>query len=290
MIKQALQTGEDIKDNIMIGSAYVSLARLEFQKGNNDLYIPLAKKAIAIIEKPSEWQQNNGYKEMEYTFCISCSGNEFRLAELYMGMIFFQKNKTEVAEYLNLAISHYEKAGANSDIMGNAYMRYAIMVGVRTNTETAVEYFKKAIPHFELSGNKQQELNATTMVCASYWTVGDYENGFEYSKKSVGLAEKFAKHNVPELSKVLLGRAYYWMGRFYSAAGDYETALKVTRKGQSYFSENPGWKGNWSALMGDIYRCLKNYDSSMHYLSSFEKGSEPSNGKLYLAILYTDLK
>ena len=169
-------------------------------------------------------------------------------------------------------------------------MRYAIMVGVRTNTETAVEYFKKAIPHFELSGNKQQELNATTMVCASYWTVGDYENGFEYSKKSVGLAEKFAKHNVPELSKVLLGRAYYWMGRFYSAAGDYETALKVTRKGQSYFSENPGWKGNWSALMGDIYRCLKNYDSSMHYLSSFEKGSEPSNGKLYLAILYTDLK
>lgn len=42
--------------------------------------------------------------------------------------------------------------------------------------------------------------------------------------------------------------------------------------------------------MGDIYRSMKKYDSAMYYLASFEKASEPSNGKLYLSILYTDLK
>ena len=42
--------------------------------------------------------------------------------------------------------------------------------------------------------------------------------------------------------------------------------------------------------MGDIYRRMKNYDSSMYYLAVFEKDTEPSNGKLYLSLLYTDLK
>ena len=227
---------------------------------------------------------------MEFTLCADCKLVEIRLAWLFMDMIFLQKDSKENEQYLNFAISHYKKAGANSDIIGETYMRYARMVGVNTNSETAVEYFRKAIPHYQLSGNKQQELTATTMVAASYWVIGDLEKGFEYSKKSVSLAEKLANEKPADLRKTDLGKAYYWMGRFYAAAGDYETALKVTKMGQGYFSDHPGQKVFWSASMGDIYRRMKNYDSSMYYLAAFEKGTEPSNGKLYLSILYTDLK
>ncbi len=292
LIKEVMQIGEELGDNIMIGSAY-SFAGWVEKNGvivSTEKAIFFIKMAIASFEKSLKTSQSDGYKEMEFTFCPDCKKVELRIAWLYMDLIHLQKDNKENEQYLNLAISYSEKAGANSEMIGKTYMRYGIWVGGGTTTETGLEYFKKAIPHFQLSGNKQEELEAITMVASRYWYTGDLEKGFEYSKKSVSLAEKIAKEKPANLIKVELGKAYFWMGRYYDAAGDYETALKVTRKGEGYFSDNPWEKSRWSSLMGDIYRHMKNYDSSMYYLAAFEKDTQTQHGKMYLSILYIDLK
>jgi len=64
MTKQAMLIGEELNDEIMIASSYLSLGRIEKLKGKIEGTLDFYKKAIASIEKNSSSNQKYDYKEM----------------------------------------------------------------------------------------------------------------------------------------------------------------------------------------------------------------------------------
>ena len=329
LITEAMQISKEINDFIMMGSAYAELAWLEGIKGNKPLQVKYRKEAISNIERQT-MPLKDEYKEQSYTNCSECSGQEFRLAELYSGLVRLDSNKIkakvslrkalalykkaeahiavsnaystliflvseksdteDASEIINDAISYFKKIGDLSRV-GEFYRSLATIIGVKHNSEVGVEYFKKALFYFHEAGDEQGELSATTMISASSFATGDFENSLEFSKKSIQLVEKMiAAQGNKKTKNDEWGKAYYWMARIYSAAGgDYETALGFIRKALIYYNDSPNPPEIWTAAIGEIYRLKGDYDSSMYYLSRFEKSPGHSVGTLYLGRLYISL-
>jgi len=329
LIVEAMQISKEVNDLIMMGSAYAELAWLESLKGSKTQQLNYHKEAISNIER-QRIQQKNEYKEMTYTNCSECSGQEFRLAELYSVLASLNSNKTEASESLrkavalykkaeaypavsntysalisianpngnteaakeliNEAISYFKKVGDLSQV-GDFYRRLAILIGVKNNSEVGMDYFKKSVFYFHEAGDQQGELSATTMMSATCFALGDFENSLEFSKKSIQLVEKMiGEHGNKTIKNDEWGKAYYWMARIYSAAGgDHETALGFMRLALVYYNDNPSPPEQWTAAIGEIYRLKGDYDSAMLYLSRFEESPGYASGTLYLGRLYISL-
>ena len=288
-INQAIGISDVLNDNVMIGSAYWLISRLNAVNNKNEQRINSILKSITYFKQPLPKKINGTYNGLDYVLCDGCVKNEFMVAQLYMELIFVLKGSSSANEYVNLAISHYKKAGANSEL-GNVYMRLARLLGVGNDAPVALDYFKKAADFFHESHNEQDELWATTMICASYYAMGDFENGLVYIKRSVQLVEKLSAENPNSKTKnAEFGNAYYWMARIYSAAGDHETALSLMRKAHDYYPDKPGPINSWASAIGEMYRLKGDYDSAMHYLVRFANFSGTHLGKLYLGRLYISI-
>jgi len=81
-LNKGIKISTEINDLTMMGSAYALLGWVERLKGNKGQQITHLKKAISYIERQAI-QPKNDYNEMNYSNCSECSGQEFRLAELY---------------------------------------------------------------------------------------------------------------------------------------------------------------------------------------------------------------
>jgi tetratricopeptide (TPR) repeat protein len=291
-ISEAMRIGGELNDNVMIGSAYVLLGRTENLKGNNGHSIDLLKKAIELFQRPVKQTPLGTYREMNYSDCDGCNGNEFRLAEHYMELSGTEKDYNLSIEYLKKAIGYYQKAGDKSAV-GNVYLGLGNSITMTTGFEAGIEYTKKSILYFHEDGNENGELLSYINLCAKYWNLGDFENGLVYSKKGVMLAEKLIANKTDgNVKSVELGQAYYWMSRFYSIGGDYETALRFIRKAHDYYPDNNiRMNDAWAAEIGEVHRLIGNYDSAMFYLAPFAtKTDAPPIGKTYLVHLYISLK
>ena len=261
-ISEGIKISTEVKDQVMVGSASVLLGRLENLKGNTEQHLVHLKKGIELIEKHAPLQPKKSYREKIYTgSCIDCTGHEFRMGELYSTLEFLQQKTA--AENLS-SLNYYQKAGANFEV-GNKYMSFGYSILVKANAETAIQYFKKAISYYNKVHNENGEFNAYIALCNSYFELGDFEKGLDYSKKSMYLAERIAQ-NSTIISGVndQLHQAYLWMGKFYSIANDFETAFAFMRKSQSYNSDNI----IWVATMAEIHRIIGNNDSAMHYINN----------------------
>jgi tetratricopeptide (TPR) repeat protein len=327
LIAQSIDISKQLNDFTMMGSAYYFLGWLEGLKGNKEKQLKYHKEAISFIERQTI-QPKNDYTEMNYTNCRDCSGQEFRLAELYSGLARLDSNKNEalkkalllykkaeaypavsntystliyMADYsgkteeakglINEAISYFKQIGDLSQV-GDFYRRLATLIGVKNDSEVGIEYFKKALFYFHEAGDEQGELSATTMMSASSFAIGDFENSLEFSKKSIQLVEKMiAAQGNKKIKNDEWGKAYYWMARIYSAAGgDFETALGFMRKALIYYNNSPNPPDLWVAAIGEIHRLKGDYDSAMYYLSRFENSPGYASGTLYLGRLYISLR
>jgi len=288
-INQAISIGDALNDNVMIGSAYWLISRLNAVNNKKEQRINSILKSITYFKQPLPKKINGTYIELDYALCDGCVKNELMVAQLYMELIWVLKGSDVANEYVNLAITYYQKSGAG-DELGNVYMRLARLLGVGNDAPVALDYFKKAADFFHESHNEQDELWATNMICASYYAMGDFENGLEYGKKSIQLVEKLvSEKNNPNAKNNEWGKAYYWMARIYSAAGDHETALSLMRKSNKYYYDKPDKWNTEVAAIGEMYRLKGDYDSAMHYLVRFENIPGAPLGKLYLGRLYISI-
>ncbi len=288
-INQAIGISDVLNDNVMKGSAYWLISRLNAVNNKKEQRINSILKSITYFKQPLPKKINGTYNGLDYVFCDGCVKNELRVAQLYMELIFVLKGSSSANEYVNLAITYYQKSGAG-DELGNVYMRLARLLGVGNDAPVALYYFKKAADFFHESRNEQDELWATTMICASYYAMGDFENGLEYIKRSVQLVEKLSSESPNSKTKYAeFGKAYYWMARIYSAAGDHETAINLMRKSLRYREDKPGPINFWAYAIGEMYRLKGDYDSAMHYLVRFENIPGTPLGKLYLGRLYISI-
>ena len=120
-IDQAMRIAGEINDNVMAGSAYAFTAWLEQLKGHDDQHIKTLKQGISLIEDNFAKQPKGQYREMDYTHCIQCTGEEFRLGELYSWLSGSQTNESEKMESLKKAIIYYKKSEADPAVI-NTYI------------------------------------------------------------------------------------------------------------------------------------------------------------------------
>ena len=264
--KQAIQIGEELKDNILIGAAYKTLGWMERWKGDLERSKNYIEAAISYYEKPINLNSKRAYSELTYTDCPQCQGNEFTLGDLYMDLNNLHKGFTAAKEaIIEKAISYYQKANAKTD-MAEAYLTIANVVSASEGVEKGIEQIKKAVLLFNEDKNEHGQLDAYLALCAAYFNLGDFEKGIDYSKKSLVIAEKRARANGTINKKNIdLGESYYWMGRFYTIAGDLETASAYFWKAYAYYPESR--LDRWRIVMGEFHHKKRNYDSAMYYLA-----------------------
>jgi len=266
-ITQAMNIAKELGDNAMMGEAYFVSSYIEKLKNNPAQHINFLKNAIIYYEKPTNQPSPGVYQGVRNPNCKECNGNEYRLAGLYFGLGILYKDPVMITELMNKAIAYYQKVGAISDI-AFAFMQLGNTVSRRTNAETGVEYYKMAIPYYQKVLNENGEFNAYIALCTSYFDIGDFENGLEYSKKCVLMAERLAKKYTRDNGvNSQLHQAYFWVGKFYSIANDYETAFAFMRKARSYSPDNR-LLVIWASTMAEFHRVNGNYDSAMYYINN----------------------
>ena len=290
---RAIKIGEELQDDILIGAAYNDQKYLYYWKGKREDYKMALQKSIYHYEKALKQNWTNVYTPLKLTDCDNCLGIEFTLGSLYRDQANLQLLfKDETVQQLRKSISYYEKANANRPV-GDQYLQVANVLAQFNDIRTAIAEAKKALPFYIKESNGNGEFDVYQALCGFYYELGDLENGLLYSKKAVRLAESLAKEkgdfdelNYPGENEFLKQRrlfnAYYWIGRFYSLAADYENALAYFRKASNHNFHNR-WSPLWTSAMGNLYRLTGNYDSALVYLN-------PKTAKVSLVRLYSDMK
>ena len=289
--RNAINYAQDLNNNYIIGTVYDNLRWMEKWRGTPDKFKTNTEQAILHFEKTNSNDFKGRYKASNLIICSGCKGTENLLGFLYLEL---SRTQTEfngfMKEQIEKAISYYKKTGARSGL-GSAYMSYGTLLAITEDMEMGIDYLKKAIPEFREGNNPRSELQALTTLCSFYLRVGDFENGLEYVKKSVHVAETLLKRNdAGDADSLRLGQAYYWMGRFYSIAGDHETAFSYMRKARHFYPNDPRWLNEWTIAMGDLFIETGKYDSALVYLEPFAKnqGGKPVLGNLYISLKQYD--
>jgi len=225
-IDQAMQIAGAINDNVMAGSAYAFKAWLEQLKGDDKPNINILNKGINLIEDNSAKQPKGQYREMEYTHCIQCTGEEFRLGELHSWLSGWQTNESEKIESLKKALVYYKKSEADLAVI-NTYTAIISTLFTANKIDKGIEILKQADDYIQTNKNVNSKLSLYLKLSAFFWGLGDFENGLEYSRRSVKIVENLEKNaNESNKKNINWGQVYFWMGRFYRLADDYVTALK----------------------------------------------------------------
>jgi hypothetical protein len=293
IINKAIKIGEELDDNILIGTALNNLKWLYNWRGKRGDYVSTVQKAIFHYEKALTQNWYNKYTPLKLTDCDNCLGIEFPLGTLYRDMAGFKLLfKDETVQKLRRSISYFEKANANRPA-GDQYLQIANVLAQFNDIRTATIEAKKALPFFSSEKNGNGEFEVYAALCGFYYELGDLENGLLYSRKAVRLAETLAKAkgdfdeiNYPGENEFLKERrlfdSYYWIGRFCTLAGDYDNAFEYFRKASRH-NLNNRWLPAWTNAMGNLQRVIGNFDSALYYFN-------PKIAKTSLLRLYTDMK
>jgi hypothetical protein len=294
-LELAITTGEQINDNAMTGQAYMELCiltcmKMEFKKLDNYL-----TNAVNHFENANT-QPKDQYRKYDYADCPGCKGNELWLAELYLRVgrgCQEAGNKSAAVKYTLVGIEYLKKTN-DYERLGDTYFSFSYYAMRIFNYDLAIEVAKKGIMAYHQAGNVRDEIACYNELSKMYEFLGDFENGVEYCKKSISIAEQFAKNKSKQIDAVSPGIAMFWMCRLYKIAGDYETALEIIRQARKYFPDQLDIHSNglWTAEIGDVHRRMKNYDSAFYYLRRFDTTkNQPSDfGKPSLAYLYLEQK
>ncbi|HUS00662.1 MAG TPA: hypothetical protein VMY77_02990, partial [Chitinophagaceae bacterium] len=290
---KAIKIGEELHDNILIGTAYNDLMWLYRWKGKREDYITQIQKSIYHFEKALNQNWTNIYTPLKLTDCANCIGIEFTLGSLYGSLADLQVLfKDETVEKLRKAIGYYDKANANNAV-GRTYLRLANVLAQFNDIRTAVSEAKKALPYYIKDNAEDGVFDVYQSLCGFYYELGDLENGLLSSRKAVRLAESLAtakrkknELNYPGendfLNERRLFQAYNWIGRFYTLGGDYDNALIYIQKAASH-NYNNRWWDLWSVSISNLYRVQGKYDSALRHLDT-------KRARISIMRLYNDMK
>jgi tetratricopeptide (TPR) repeat protein len=292
--KKAIQIGEELHDNLMIGTSYRWLIWLEKWHGTGKISKIYVEKAIAAFKKITTQELTDIFWEPDSVNCRECIGNERILGNLYKDLctVYVEENNPGAAkEQMDLAISCLEKTGDNQ-MMGDLYSSMSKFYFLRHDYKTSEENSKKSMHYYEMANDTLNQIKVCTQFCVVYQITGDFENGLAYSQKAISLVEKL-EGNPPKERGRGEGNAFLWMSLIYTVAGDYETAFNVIQRGRDYYSSDDSvgmWF--WSSQVGDLYRLKGNFDSAMFYLNHYAVASPNANntGISSLGYLYVSLK
>ena len=165
------------------------------------------------------------------------------------------------------------------EIWGEAYGYKAWLMGALQNLTKKLDAQINAIKWRKISGNETEECEANLNISFTYLDLGEFENAFEYTNRSLDLAKKLVQNrNGNEINDVWLQESYINMSQLYKAAGDYESAMNLIREGrQFHLSHYSSSTWGMEEQLADLFLETGQYDSSIYYLKPFIKNGEYSN-------------
>ncbi|HET6768310.1 MAG TPA: tetratricopeptide repeat protein, partial [Chitinophagaceae bacterium] len=163
------------------------------------------------------------------------------------------------------AIKIGEESG-DEEVLGWAYV---VLSTTSRDMKQNTAHSLQAIDHLNKAGKILRAVFINTWVCQGYFGSGENEKAFDCARKNL---EALKTIQVPEFSYIYSQSLLwnYWnMCEIFSAAGDYEEALKYIRKtGEVDKADDPS-ADDWTLDISGIYAALGNYDSAMLYWQRF---------------------
>ena len=183
------------------------------------------------------------------------------------------KFETHVNELMDIAVKINDP-----EILGEAYGYKAWLMGPLNNTAKRLDAQINAIKWRKISGNETEECQANLNISYTYLGLGEFENAFDYCKRSLELAKKLVQtRNGNEINDVWLQESYINMSTLYKAAGDYESAMNLIQEGRKFhFTHNSSSTWDMNEQLADLFLETGQYDSSIHYLKPFIKNGKYS--------------
>jgi len=151
----------------------------------------------------------------------------------------------------------------NDEVLGWAYF---FLSTTEKDTKQNEAYQLQAIDHLNKAGKILTAAYLNTWLCQLYSSSGENEKAFDCARKNL---ETLKTIQSPEFSWVYqqsLLWSFWNMCEIFSAAGDYEEALKYIRKTDEVDkADNPTKSSGWDLDISNIYLELRQYDSALFY-------------------------
>jgi hypothetical protein len=153
------------------------------------------------------------------------------------------------------------------------------------------------IEHFRKAGKTLRAAFLNTWFCQYYSAAGENEKAFDCARENLAVLKNITSPEFHYIYKQSLLWTYWNLCGIFSAAGDYEEALKYIRKvGEVDKTDNPN-ADDWTLDISGLFAALGNYDSAMFYWQRYRNhpnwdvpnwGWEPGKklGYNHLAELY----
>jgi tetratricopeptide (TPR) repeat protein len=139
----------------------------------------------------------------------------------------------------------------------------------------------QTIEHFKKAGKFARAAYLNTWLADFYTDIGEYEKAFDCARQNL---KDLNNINSPELS-YLYTQSWIWthwvMSEIFSAAGDYEEALKHLYKASEIDIADDPSSGSWTLDISGIYAQLGKYDSAMIYWNRGRKYDPTGNDTVY---------
>ena len=155
----------------------------------------------------------------------------------------------------------------DNEIWGNAYYWQADMYAKTNNSKAKLESQKKSLSYFQKAGNEFRESEISTWICMHYSGNGEYEDGFDYCKRSLELAKKLVTQSGPDdFDDYMLQQALMNMSDLYTAAGDYGTALDFLRQSEQFrLSHKSATTWSLESEIIELFKKMELKDSVLYY-------------------------
>ncbi|HET6768307.1 MAG TPA: histidine kinase [Chitinophagaceae bacterium] len=171
----------------------------------------------------------------------------------------------------------------DNEIWGNAYYWQASLYGKKNNKKAYIDSQKKSLSYFQKAGNEFRESEISTWICMHSSGNGEYEDGFDYCKRSLELAKKLVSQSGPDdFDDYMLQQALVNMSDLYSAAGDYGTALDYLRQSEQFRLSHKS-AATWSveSEIIELFKKMGLKDSVLYY-EKLLNAKNPANGNKHI--------
>ena len=281
-LRQVIQLGEDLKDNVLLGGAYWDLGYLTEMRYWNDSigwnkglkeeesYI---RKAISYHEKDGAEMRQGNFREQGFVNCEGCVGNERWLGGLYnnLSKIYNQRRDYEMArKYGEASIPYYKKAG-ETELLGNTYRSLAYFCSLKNDYAAQEQFLKKAIDCFQKEGITKNSGALFPQLANIYRKKNDFIAQEEILKQGISFIQNAGDEEAENNMCISLTWFYISNGEFEKGFPFCEKSIKLSEKLASGSVKKQAIWGTPYFYLSRLYKYAGDYETALFYLYKCKK-------------------
>jgi len=154
----------------------------------------------------------------------------------------------------------------NNKVLGFGYYFLSGVPSIARDFKKQADCYIKSADYFLMGGDTLRAAEVTNWLTDLYRdNLNDYEQAFDYCKKSIFLSQKVSERDVSrDWQQFLVQYSVGNLSQLYSMTGDYATAMNYLKLNKQYaIAHQTGWLRN--ADIADLFCQMGDYDSALVY-------------------------